>query len=86
MPDTLTAALIVFAAFVYIEGGSAQCALIERHDAAVHSDLAEDCTFRAYLAAGYFGARITRWAFILFWPAWIAAGWLNALIQRLRDH
>lgn len=85
MPDALTASLLFLALFVWIEGGRAHWRLIVQADAAVHPELAATCEFRADLDARHVGAHATRWAFILFWPAWIAAGWLNALIQRLRD-
>ncbi|WID98150.1 hypothetical protein QO058_07880 [Bosea vestrisii] len=77
------ALLIVLATFIYIEGGRAHWTLIERHDAAVHPDLAESSTFRADLAARRIDAHFTRWCFILFWPVWLALGWLNALRESL---
>jgi hypothetical protein len=80
MPDAVTdALLIVFAAFVYIEGGRAHWRLLVQHDMLVHPDLA-DCEFRAGLEAGHIGARFTRWAFIALWPFWLALGWLNGLL------
>lgn len=78
------ALLIVLALFVWIEGGRAHWRLIVQADAAVHPELAETCEFRAGLDAGHVGARTTRWAFILFWPFWLALGWANAAMQRLR--
>lgn len=85
MPDALTASLIVFAAFVYIEGGRAHWRLLNQHDMLVHPDLVNICEFRAALKAGHLGARVTYWTFILLWPTWIALGWANAAVQHLRN-
>ncbi|RDJ21993.1 hypothetical protein DWF00_27115 [Bosea caraganae] len=83
MPVT-NALLIVLGAFVWIEGGRAHWRLIVQADAAVHPELAATCEFRRDLAAGHLGAHLTRWCFILFWPFWLALGWLNAAREHLR--
>lgn len=80
------ALLIVLAAFVWIEGGRAHWRLIVQADAAMNPEEHEACEFRAGLKAGYLGAHFTRWCFILFWPFWLALGWVNALRDHLRGH
>lgn len=84
MSNAFTAALIVAALYVYITAGRSLFTRLDQHDRLVHPDMADDCEFRAGLAAEYPGAIFTRWTFIALWPAFMALGWVNAAVQRLR--
>ncbi|MCO5090880.1 hypothetical protein [Bosea sp. (in: a-proteobacteria)] len=82
MLDTLTTAATIFLGLaLYISAGRAHWQLMARIDAAAHPDA---CEFRSGLARGYWLSHAFRWAFILFWPLWVAAGFVLAATQRPR--
>lgn len=82
MPDALTTTTAIFLGLVlYISAGRAHWRLMAQADAAAHPDA---CEFRDGLARGYWLSHAFRALFILFWPAWIAAGFVLAATQRAR--
>ena len=76
-----TATLIFLGLVLYISAGRAHWRLMAQADAAAHH---EACEFRSGLARDYWLSHAFRTLFILFWPAWIAAGFVLAATQRAR--
>lgn len=82
MLDALATATLIFLGLaLYICAGRAHWRLMTQADAAAHP---EACEFRFGLAHGYWLSHAFRALFILFWPAWIAAGFVLAATQRAR--
>lgn len=84
MPDALTVSMLFLALFVWIEGGRAHWRLIVQSDAAVNPQEHAYCEMQAGLARDYWLSHVFHALFILFWPAWIAAGFVLAATQRAR--
>jgi len=80
-----TASALCLSLFVWIEGGRAHWTLMTQHDARVNPLQHGMCALRAGLADGNWTAMAVRAAFIVFWPAWLAVGFMAALMRSHRN-
>lgn len=81
--NALIAAGIVAALLAYLSAGQAYFVLInavQAHRSPVEHAMSP---LAAGLRDGLPAARIARWCFIAFWPAWIGVGWLVAVRDRV---